>query len=94
VRLNWAVRGYSTELSRDLTRVSVMVDGQPVDDIAVDLGPVTDGDTPGATSLLQGAVTFPAPADPGRHDVVLTVVPDAEPAAEPGPLRTTVEVLP
>jgi hypothetical protein len=97
VRLNWALDAYGAQLSPALTRLQLDVDGQPVDDVAVDLSPLTTMD--GADSTLTGGVTFSAPQRPGRHVVTLTVLPaaedsDAGPLPAPGPLSTAIEVRP
>ena len=95
VRLNWAVRGYGYGLSTSSASVGVTIDGSPVDDLAVSVSPSTEPDEPGATSTVAGAVTFAAPATPGKHVVALTVVPaaaDGTSISAPGFISTALEV--
>lgn len=75
VRLNWVVRGFGYHFTGGPFSVEVRVDGTPVEDVAVDFGPVTGPDLPGATGAMTGAVTFPAPATPGRHSVQVGLSP-------------------
>ncbi len=95
LRINWVMRGFGYTFAPKLTSVQLRLDGVPVDDVAVDLGPVRDADLPDGTGTLAGAVTFPCPRKPGLHRVELTVRPAADDGAElpqPGFLTTDVEV--
>jgi hypothetical protein len=95
VRLDWLLRGFGCDISPPLTSVQVRVDGTPADDVALDIGPLTAPGIAGATGAITGAVTFPAPRAPGRHPVVVTVVPaaaDGTPLPDPGFLTAFVEV--
>jgi hypothetical protein len=88
VRVNWVLRGVGCVPSPALTSVRLTVDGNAMDDIAVDI----DGD---ADLTLTGAVTFTAPIEPGRHTVELAVLPaagDGTPLPEPGYVSTFLEV--
>ncbi|WP_141562642.1 hypothetical protein [Mycobacterium neglectum] len=95
VRLNWVLRGYGYDLSTTSASVSVTVDGSPVDNVAIDVGPSTEPDEPGATSTVDGAVTFAAPMNRGGHVVAVTVVPattDGTAVPAPGFISTVLEV--
>jgi hypothetical protein len=88
VRLNWMLRGVGCAPSPTLTSVRLTVDGNAVEDVAVDV----TGDSSGT---LTGAVTFTAPTTPGNHMVELAVLPAAEggtPLPEPGYVSTFLEV--
>ena len=95
IRLNWVVRGFGYDFTGGPTSVEVRVDGTSIENAAVDLGPVTGPDIAGATGARTGAVTFTAPAAPGRHSVQLIVSPVSEGGTDlpaPGFLTTFVQV--
>lgn len=95
VRLNWVVRGFGCQLSPALTSVRLAVDGVPVNDVAVDVSPDTTTDVAEASGELSGAVTFPAPAEVGKHTVELAVLPTAQDGTDvpmPGYISTSLEV--
>jgi hypothetical protein len=95
VRLNWVLRAYGAELATGLTTVAVRMDGRPVEQVAVDLEPVTPSDGERGTAELKGAVTVTAPVRPGRHSVQLVVTPsnpDGTDLPPPGPVTTDLEV--
>jgi hypothetical protein len=95
VRLNWVVRGFGCQLSPTLTSVRLAVDGAPVGDVAVDVSPDTTTDVAEASGAISGAVTFPAPAEIGRHTVELSVLPTAKDGTDvpmPGSISTSLEV--
>lgn len=95
VRINWVLRGYGVELGAGLTTVAVRIDGRPVEQVSVDLGPVATEQSPEAVAELAGAVTLTAPATPGRYTVELTVTPsspDGTRVPPPGPVTTNLEV--
>ncbi len=95
VRLDWVVRSFGYRMSAGPTGVQVWVDGSVVNQTAVDLYPVLGADISGATGTMGGAVTFTAPAEPGRYPVRLEVSPVSANGVElpqPGTLTTFVEV--
>jgi hypothetical protein len=95
VHLNWVIRAFGYQFSGGLTGVQVRIDGIPIEDSAVDLGAVSAPDIVGASGVLTGAVTFPAPRTPGRHAVELTAFPASDGGTdlpEPGFISTFVEV--
>jgi hypothetical protein len=88
IRFNWVLRGFGCTPSPVLTRVRLAVDGNAIDDIAVDTSASSAG-------TLTGAVTFTVPATVGRHLVVLAVLPADDggvPLPEPGFVSTFLEV--
>lgn len=88
VRLNWVLRGFGCVPSPVLTSVRLAVDGDAIGAVAVDIASDPVG-------TLIGAVTFTAPARPGRHFVELAVRPAGEggtPLPEPGYVSTFLEV--
>ena len=95
VRLNWVVRGFGCQLSPTLTSVRLAVDGVPVGDVAVDVSPDTTTDVAEASGAISGAVTFPAPAEVGTHNIELSVLPTAQDGTDvpmPGYISTSLEV--
>lgn len=77
VRINWEMRSFGYLPDAQLTAAEVQVDGSAVEDTAVDIGAPTLATAPGQPTVLDGSVTFPAPAEPGRHLVQVSVYPYA-----------------
>lgn len=83
VDLGWQLRGYCVQLAAD-PAVTVTVDGATPADLSLvstaapDTAPTGEGS--GYTSGVAGSLNFAAPADAGRHQVVITVSDPADPA--------------
>lgn len=97
VRINWEMRSFGYVPETQLTAVEVRVDGSAIEGTALDIGTPALATAAGQPTVLDGAVTFPAPTEPGRHLVQVSVYPyahDGLSEREPVMLTGFIEVHP
>jgi hypothetical protein len=97
VRINWEMRSFGYLPEAQLTAVEVRMDGSAVEGTALDIGVPTLPTAPDQPTVLDGSVTFPAPTEPGRHLVQVSVYPyahDGLSEREPVTLTGFLEVHP